>query len=206
MKKIFAIALAVVMILSIASVASAFTWNKAAEPAEPFGYSVDVIKFTRSTGTLGSSSFNEDNAATAVNGADVYWAIKLVVPSLSYNSGTTSYAGNYIPYAPTHTFALSGDYSINVGKWIDRILLHCDLRGAGPFYWNEENSLRQPFYSLLGASVGIQKRNWTLSFWGSNLIGTDYDVFYFMSIGNSFVQHGNPRQLGVSLQINLNTL
>ena len=50
---------------------------------------------------------------------------------LSYNSGTTSYAGNYIPYAPTHTFALSGDYSINVGKWIDRILLHCDLRGAG---------------------------------------------------------------------------
>ena len=125
---------------------------------------------------------------------------------LSYNSGTTSYAGNYIPYAPTHTFALSGDYSINVGKWIDRILLHCDLRGAGPFYWNEENSLRQPFYSLLGASVGIQKQNWTLTFWGSNLIGTDYDVFYFMSIGNSFVQHGKPRQLGVSLQINLNTL
>ena len=36
---------------------------------------------------IGSSSFNEDNAATAVNGADVYWAIKLVVPSLSYNSG-----------------------------------------------------------------------------------------------------------------------
>ena len=87
MKKIFAIALAVVMVLSIASVAGAFNWSKPAEPAEPFGYSVDVIKFTRSTGTLGSSSFNEDNAATAVNGADVYWAIKLVVPSLSYNSG-----------------------------------------------------------------------------------------------------------------------
>ena len=83
MKKIIAIALAVVMVLSIASVAGAFNWSKPAAPAEPFGYSVDVIKFTRSTGELGSSYFNADDAATAVNGADVYWAIKLVVPDLA---------------------------------------------------------------------------------------------------------------------------
>ena len=83
MKKIFAIALAVVMVLSIASVAGAFNWSKPAAPSEPFGYSVDVIKFTRSTGELGSSYFNADDAATAVNGADVYYAVKLVVPSLS---------------------------------------------------------------------------------------------------------------------------
>ena len=83
MKKIFAIALAVVMVLSIASVAGAFNWSKPAAPSEPFGYSVDVIKFTRSTGELGSSYFNADDAATAVNGADVYYAIKLVVPDLA---------------------------------------------------------------------------------------------------------------------------
>ena len=85
MKKIFAIALAVVMVLSIASVASAFTWSKPANSttADNFGYSIDVIKFTRSTGALGSSSFNADEAATAVNGADVYYAIKLVVSNPS---------------------------------------------------------------------------------------------------------------------------
>ena len=85
MKKIFAIALAVVMVLSIASVASAFTWSKPADSttADNFGYSIDVIKFTRSTGELGSSYFKADDAATAVNGADVYWAIKLVVPDLA---------------------------------------------------------------------------------------------------------------------------
>ncbi len=83
MKKIFAIALAVVMVLSIASVAGAFNWSKPAAPSESFGYSVDVIKFTRSTGELGSSYFNADDAATAVNGADVYYAIKLVVPDLA---------------------------------------------------------------------------------------------------------------------------
>ena len=85
MKKIFAIALAVVMVLSIASVASAFVWTKPADTttADNFGYSIDVIKFTRSTGELGSSYFNADDAATAVNGADVYYAIKLVVDNPS---------------------------------------------------------------------------------------------------------------------------
>ena len=85
MKKIFAIALAVVMVLSIASVASAFTWSKPANSttADNFGYSIDVIKFTRSTGELGSSYFKADDAATAVNGADVYYAIKLVKNSPS---------------------------------------------------------------------------------------------------------------------------
>ncbi len=85
MKKIFAIALAVVMVLSIASVASAFTWSKPADSttADNFGYSIDVIKFTRSTGELGSSYFKADDAATAVNGADVYYAIKLVKNSPS---------------------------------------------------------------------------------------------------------------------------
>ena len=93
MKKIFAIALAVVMVLSIASVASAFTWAKPADSttADNFGYNIDVIKFTRSTGTLGSSYFNADEAATAVNGADVYWAIKLTVNSPSDSIKANAY-------------------------------------------------------------------------------------------------------------------
>ena len=87
MKKILSIALAVAMVLAMASVASAFTWSKPAEPAQPFEYSVDVMKFTRSTGALGSSSFNADDNATAVNGADIYFTIKLVVPEMDADSG-----------------------------------------------------------------------------------------------------------------------
>mgnify|MGYP000771416236 CR=1 FL=1 len=86
MKKILSIALAVAMVLAVASVASAFTWSKPAEPAQPFEYSVDVMKFTRSTGALGSSSFNADDNATAVNGADIYFTIKLTVPKLGDDS------------------------------------------------------------------------------------------------------------------------
>ena len=87
MKKILSIALAVVMVLSIASVAAAFNWGPAASSGDSFGYGIDVIKFTRSTGEIGSSYFNADDAATAVNGADVYFAIKLTVPDLSATNG-----------------------------------------------------------------------------------------------------------------------
>ena len=87
MKKILSIALAVVMVLSIASVAAAFNWGPAASSGDSFGYGIDVIKYTRSTGEIGSSYFNADDAATAVNGADVYFAIKLTVPDLLATNG-----------------------------------------------------------------------------------------------------------------------
>ena len=115
MKKIFAIALAVVMVLSIASVASAYSWLKPAETTTDdtnFGYAIDVIKFTRSTAGLGSSYFNADDAATAVNGADVYYAIQLVVnnPSDAVEAvakatinftAIEGYGKEYTPVVPT---------------------------------------------------------------------------------------------------------
>ena len=89
MKKIFAIALAVVMVLSIASVASAFVWDKPADstPAD-YGYSIDVIKYTRMTGEIGSYSMQANDAATAVNNAPVYFAIKLDVTDVEYQANT----------------------------------------------------------------------------------------------------------------------
>ncbi|MEA5059121.1 MAG: hypothetical protein EOM66_01165 [Clostridia bacterium] len=82
MKKLFSIVLAVAMVLSVASVAFAGAWDKAAPASDAFGYKIEVVKFTRSTGALGSSTYNVDPNATAVNGADVYFAIKLTVPDL----------------------------------------------------------------------------------------------------------------------------
>ena len=84
MKKFLAIALTVVMVFGVASSALAFDWTVAAKTdAEKFGYKVEVLKFTRSTGATGSSSFNIDNNATAVNGADVYFAVRVTIPDLA---------------------------------------------------------------------------------------------------------------------------
>ena len=135
MKKIFAIALAVVMVLSIASVASAFTWTKPADSvtADNFGYSIDVIKFTRSTGALGSSSFNADEAATAVNGADVYWAIKLVV------NGPSASVKKYAKVDVTCT-AIG-----NQNNW-KRIDISNKDNGVYYYYWDATNQLA--FYTI----------------------------------------------------------
>ena len=76
MKKIFAIALAVVMVLSIASVASAFEWGPgAATTNENFGIQVSVEKYALNTGVY-SWNYVEDPYITAANGADVYYVVK----------------------------------------------------------------------------------------------------------------------------------
>ena len=82
MKKIFAIALAVVMVLSIASVASAFVWDKPADQtAETFAsrYQIDVVKLVNQTGIIGTNSMIADDNATAVNNAPVYFYIRLTI-------------------------------------------------------------------------------------------------------------------------------
>ena len=118
---------------------------------------------------------------------------------LKYNDGNNDYRGRYVPYAPQHTLSLSGDYTWHINRTLDRVRLHADWRGAGRIYWDEANRYSQPFYGLLGASVALDFNRLTVEVWGRNLTGTEYDTFYFVSVGNAFMQSGRPRQLGAKL-------
>ena len=121
-----------------------------------------------------------------------------------YDDGLDSYAGNRLPYAPEHTASLVASYS----WWFDHPTIHqltlsADWRGTGSIYWNEANTIRQPFYSLIGAQLSLRMNNIQLTLWGSNLTNTNYNVFYFKSVGEEFFSKGTPIHAGIRLNINL---
>lgn len=135
-----------------------------------------------------------------INAAYGYTNAKFV----RYNNGIDDFKGNHIPYAPEHTLSARAAWTIPTGiKWLGNVVLQGGVRCAGRIWWNEENSLSQPFYALIEASVRIEQPHYSIDIWGRNLGGETYDVFYFKSIGNQFVQRGRPRTFGITLNINL---
>ena len=70
-------------------------------------------------------------------------------------------------------------------------------------FWNEANTLRQPIYSTFGAQLTLRLKELTITLWGRNLTNTDYDVFYFKSVGKEFFSKGAPIHGGIRLNINL---
>ena len=123
---------------------------------------------------------------------------------VEFRNGESDYAGQYVPYAPQHTAAARANYEIEIPtRWLERIVLGVGYKGVGPIYWNEENSLRQNYYSLLDGSVRFEGEHYTVELWGRNLTNTRYAVFHFESISHPFLQMGRPRTFGVTLSINL---
>ena len=115
-----------------------------------------------------------------------------------------SYKDNRIPYAPQHTFSANAAWTVATDvTWLGDVVLQTGVRCAGRIWWNEENSLSQPFYALADASIRFEHKHYSLDIWGRNLGGARYDVFYFKSIGNEFVQRGRPRTFGITLNINI---
>lgn len=123
---------------------------------------------------------------------------------LKYNDGKADYKGNYIPYVPAHTLHARAYNTWNVrgcGKWLTGITLSANVQCAGRIYWNEANSLSQPFYALLGSELAIEGRHYSLELWGRNLTGTHYKTFYFVSMSCEFLQRGHGRTLGATLRL-----
>lgn len=121
-----------------------------------------------------------------------------------FYNGIDDYKGKVIPYAPRNTLFGQAEYTFRLGTGLVRTLsIEADVKCTGKIYWNEANTLSQPFYGLLGASSTLAGEKWSLQVWGRNLTGTHYNTFYFMSMGNEFLQRGRPVQLGATLRLDI---
>jgi outer membrane receptor protein involved in Fe transport len=120
-----------------------------------------------------------------------------------YNDGKVDHSGKRVPYAPMHTLFAEVDHSFKISNDMNKMLtLAANVRATGDIYWDEANTLHQPFYALLGASVTWKQQHYSLQLWGRNLTGTQYKTFYFVSIQHHFLQRGHGRQLGATLRLN----
>lgn len=123
---------------------------------------------------------------------------------VDYNDGRNDWAGNRIPYSPESTLYLRCGYKFLIGSRLLRsVSLAADYNRTGSIVWNEAGDIRQPTYSLIGADLRLSLPKAELWLRGQNLSGTEYSVFYFKSVGNSFFQTGKPRRLSIGLSINL---
>ncbi len=123
-----------------------------------------------------------------------------------YNDGKADYKDKHVPYCPQHTLFAQAFYTYNFkggSDWAQSITLDASLKGTGEIYWNEANTQRQPFYALLGSSITLAGKHYSLQLWGQNLTGTRYNTFYFVSISHEFLQRGHSRMLGATLRINI---
>ena len=124
MKKIFAIALAVVMVLSIASVAGALWEPTPADPASEFRVQVSAEKYALETGTYGYK-YVATETITAANGADVYYVVKLVIPS---NPNAEEKNAKV-------TVSFDGIQGANVSTYVGT-LMEANKMATGTYYYN----------------------------------------------------------------------
>ncbi|MCM1451717.1 MAG: TonB-dependent receptor [Clostridium sp.] len=120
-----------------------------------------------------------------------------------YFNGKEDFRGKRLPYAPSNTLFASVNYSL------PRTILGvvpsvcASVRGVGDIYWDEANTVRQPFYATLSASLALDHEKWSVRLWAENITNTKYNTFYFVSIGHAFVQRAAPWSAGATLRINI---
>ncbi len=120
-----------------------------------------------------------------------------------YND-SVNYAGNTVPYAPTSTIAGQVKYEWNINrKLLDNVQISLQYRGIGKIYWNDDNSMSQPLYSLLSTQIQCKKDNFSFGLFCKNLADVQYYTFYFKSIGRSFYAEGTPRVIGINCNLTI---
>lgn len=121
-----------------------------------------------------------------------------------FDNGKESYSGNHVPYSPMHTLFVSAAWSMDLPfSFCDRMCVEANFKGTGKIWWDEANTVSQPFYGLLGASVTFGHERWSMQLWGRNITDTGYSTFYFVSISHQFLQRGMPATWGATLRINV---
>lgn len=122
---------------------------------------------------------------------------------IRFDNGRSDFSGKRVPYAPRNTIFLGAGITRRFSGFIDSATLELNTRGVGNIMWDEANTLSQPFYMLLNASLQLRHRDFGFEIRANNITSTKYATFYFVSIGNAFLQRGNGFSGSITLSYSL---
>ncbi len=121
-----------------------------------------------------------------------------------YNDGRNDYRGKRVPYAPANTLFAEVNWRISPLTFSGITpSVTATARGLGKIYWNEANTVSQPFYCLPSLSIAFDADKWSLRLSADNITATRYNTFYFVSMGNAFAQRGLPRLLSATFRVRI---
>ena len=113
--------------------------------------------------------------------------------------------GRAQPFAPNYELSAAIEYRLP-GGWFARL----DSRAVDSFYYYTSDAQTSHSYHLENLRVGFRRSAWTVSLWARNLFNVQYaqQGFYFGLIppnypNQSFLQLGDPRQVGITVDYEL---
>lgn len=119
-----------------------------------------------------------------------------------YVDGVNNYRGKRVPYAPSNTLFVQADW-VASGLSFAGITpgIMANVRAVGDIYWNEANTARQNFYAVPEVALNFRAEKWSLKLACANFTSTRYNTFYFLSMGNEFVQAAAPRRFSATFRL-----
>jgi iron complex outermembrane recepter protein len=118
---------------------------------------------------------------------------------------TLNLDGRAQPFAPSYKISSAIEYRHPTG-----FFARLDASAIGSFYYYTSDAQASRAYNLENFRLGFEHGSWTTSVWVRNLLDARYaqNGFYFGLIppnfpNQSFLQLGNPRQVGITLNYRL---
>ena len=120
--------------------------------------------------------------------------------------GALGISGRSQPYSPSYKAAASIEYRHPSG-----LFARLSSSAMGGFYYYTSDAQASMAHHLEDIRVGYERNNWVVSAWIRNVLDARYGQsgFYFGLIppnfpNQAFVQLGNPRQIGITLNYKTN--
>lgn len=116
-------------------------------------------------------------------------------------SGSVDVSGNRQQYVSRFTGVLGADYEWQFGSFdlVGRVGANYQMRSA--FYFDVQNTIRQPGYGLLNAYIGVENKRYALFLHAHNIGDKRYRTLATNLGSGLLVNAGEPQTIGATLRV-----